>query len=159
MTTREKGPGQASRGTLKDAAEESKHQDNSGVPPVSLAEAHKVFRRWLGREYDTDALNAVLAAAAVEQLDGDPLWLLVISGAGNAKTETVQALGGIGAHVVSTISSEAGLLSATPKKDVAKDATGGLLRKIGDRGVLVIKDVTSILSMSGDRRGCPRGSP
>jgi hypothetical protein len=41
-----------------------------------------------------DALNAVLATAAVERLDGDPLWLPVISGSGNAKTETVQTLTG-----------------------------------------------------------------
>lgn len=120
--------------------------------PVALADAHAVFRRWLGPEYDMDALNATLAAAAVERLDGDPLWLLVISGSGNAKTETVQALSGTGATVTSTISSDGALLSASPRKDRGKDATGGLLRKMGDRGVLVIKDVTSILSANRDTR-------
>ncbi len=39
----------------------------------------------------------------------------------------------------------------TPK-DAAKDATGGLLRKLGERGVLVVKDFTSILSMNRDTR-------
>ena len=66
-----------------------------GVPQDSdctLAAAHAVFKRWLGDDYDLDALDAMLAAAAVERLDGDPLWLLIISGSGNAKTETVQAL-------------------------------------------------------------------
>jgi hypothetical protein len=43
-------------------------------------------------------------------------------------------------------------LSGTPQKDRAKNATGGLLRRIGERGVLVIKDVTSVISMSRDRR-------
>ena len=47
-------------------------------------------------------LNAVLATAAAERLTGDPLWLLVVSGPGNAKTETVQALSGAGALVTST---------------------------------------------------------
>ena len=125
---------------------------------VTLAEAHRVFQSWLGDEYDTDALDAMLAATAVERLDGDPLWLLIISGSGNAKTETVQALNGIGAHVVSTISSEGALLSATAKRDRTKDATGGLLREIGDRGVLVIKDVTSILSMNRDQRASVLGA-
>ena len=120
--------------------------------PMSLSDAHAVFRRWLGDDYDTDALDAVLAAAAVERIDGDPLWLLLISGSGNAKTETVQALDGIDAIVTSTISSCGALLSATSRKDRAKDATGGLLRKLEPRGLLVIKDVTSILSMSGDAR-------
>lgn len=119
---------------------------------LDLAGVHKVFKRWLGKDYDLDALNAMLATAAVERLDGDPLWLLIISGSGNAKTETVQALDGINATITSTISSAGALLSATAKRERAKDATGGLLRKIGDRGVMVVKDVTSILSMSGDAR-------
>jgi hypothetical protein len=128
------------------------------VPPISLSDARAVFRRWLGADYDTDALDAVLAAAAVERLDGDPLWLLIVSGSGNAKTETVQALDGIGATLTSTISSEGALLSATSKRERTPDATGGLLRKIGDRGVLVIKDLTSVLSMSGDARGLVLGA-
>lgn len=119
----------------------------------ALEATHDVFRHWLGDTYDLDVLDIVLATAVVEQLDGDPLWTLVISGSGNAKTETVQALAGIGAHVTSTIASEAALLSGTPARDKAKDATGGLLRKIGDHGILVIKDVTSILSMGRELRG------
>jgi hypothetical protein len=122
------------------------------VPVVTLDAVHKAFRRWLGSSYDLTALDAVLSAAAVEQLDGDPVWLLLISGSGNAKTETVTALAGAGAHVTSTITSEGALLSATSKREVTKTATGGLLRKIGDRGLLVIKDFTSILSMNRDSR-------
>lgn len=118
----------------------------------TLEQTHTVFARWLGDGFDLVALDAVLAAAAVEQLDGDPVWLLVVSGSGNAKTETVSALAGAGAYVTSTITSEGALLSATSAKEKAKDATGGLLRKIGDSGVLVIKDVTSILSMNRDSR-------
>ena len=64
-----------------------------------------MFHRWLGEDYDIDALDAMLAAAAVEKFDdgSDPLWLLIISGPGNAKTETVQALDGVGAIVTSSI--------------------------------------------------------
>ena len=112
-----------------------------------------VFHRWLGEDYDTDALDAVLAAAAVEKLDdGRPGVAADHLRSGNAKTETVQALDGVGAIVTSSIIVEAALLSATPKRERAKDATGGLLRQIGDRGLLVVKDVTSILSMNRDTR-------
>jgi hypothetical protein len=113
---------------------------------------HAVFHRWLGAEYDTGSLDAVLAVAACNKLGGDPPWLLVVSGSGNAKTETVGALAGIGAHITSTITSEGALLSATPAKEKTTGSTGGLLRKIGASGVLVIKDFTSVLSMNRDLR-------
>ena len=62
-----------------------------------LDKLHDRCLHWLGEDYDLDALDAMLAAAAVERLDGDPLWLLIVSGSGDAKTETVQPLGGVGA--------------------------------------------------------------
>jgi hypothetical protein len=65
---------------------------------------------------------------------------LVISGPGNAKTETVQSLSGAGALVSSTIASEGAVLSGTPPQQRSKGATGGLLRKLGDDGLLVLKD-------------------
>ena len=119
--------------------------------PQPLDAVHAAFKKWLGEDYDTDVLDAVLAAGAAARLTGDALWLLVISGSGNAKTETVQALAGAGACVTSTISSEGALLSAAPR---SAGATGGLLLKIqlGNHGLLVIKDVTSILSMDNRAR-------
>ncbi|MDI9936582.1 bifunctional DNA primase/polymerase [Rhodococcus sp. IEGM 1351] len=125
--------------------------ENNAIP-IALDEADAVFTKWLGDEYDLDALHAVLAAAACSQLGGDPLWLMLVSGSGNAKTETVQALSKSGAHVTSTITSEGALLSGTPKREKNKSSTGGLLRQLGDSGILVVKDVTSILSMNRDAR-------
>jgi predicted transcriptional regulator len=119
---------------------------------MNIDAAHKAFAKWLGDEYDLDVLDVVLAVAACEQLDGDPPWLLVVSGPGAAKTEIISPLAGAGAHVTSTISSEGALLSATAKRERSKDATGGLLRKVGDHGLLVIKDVTSIISMAREIR-------
>lgn len=121
--------------------------------PITIEQAHQVFRRWLGDTYDTTVLDAVLSAAASERLGGDPCWLMVIAGSGAAKTETVTPLAGAGAVVTSTISSEGALLSATGRKDRDPKANGGLLRKLGTSGLLVIKDFTSILSMSRDTRG------
>lgn len=120
--------------------------------PISLAQCHDAFRGWLGIDYDLGALNAVLAAAVIERMDGDPAWMLLVSGSGNAKTETVQSLAGSGAHVVSAIASEGALLSATSKGERSADATGGLLHQIGSSGILVPKDVTSMLSMDRTAR-------
>ena len=56
--------------------------------------------------------------------------------------------------MVSTITGEAALLSGTSRKERAADATRGLLYKIknSECALLVIKDVTSILSMNRDTR-------
>jgi len=119
---------------------------------AKLEAARLKFREWLGDEYDIAALDMMLCTLAAERLPGDPLWMLCISGSGNAKTETVQAGQGSGAIVISTIQSEGALLSGTSSKDRTKGATGGLLRTIGERGVLVIKDFTSIISAHRDSR-------
>src|SRR5262249_24094074 len=118
--------------------------------PRLLDAAHAIFKKWLGQATNTPVLNAVLATAAVERLTGDPLWLLVISGSANAKTETVRSLAGAGALITSTITSEGALLSATAR---SRGATGGLLKRIGTRGTLVIKDMTSLLEMDVRARG------
>lgn len=131
----------------------ARHAEPTRPEPVSLAACHDAFRGWLGADYDLGALDAVLAAAVIERMDGDPAWLLLISGSGNAKTETVQSLAGAGAHVVSAIASEGALLSATSKGERSAEATGGLLHEIGPSGILVPKDVTSMLSMDRTARG------
>ncbi len=133
--------------------EQAKDEKSKEAPAqCSLVDVHAVFHKWLGDDFDIDALDIVLAAAAAEQLTGDPLWLLIIGGPGAAKTEMAQALTGADAHVISTIASEGALLSASPKRSRRKDATGGLLRLIGERGILVIKDFTSILSADRNTR-------
>jgi hypothetical protein len=116
----------------------------------ALDDLHDRFRHWFGDDYDLESLDAVLAVAAVEKFtDGsDPLWLLVVGGPGGCKTETVTPLKGAGALIVSTITSAGALLSGTAKKEQAKGATGGLLRQLGPSGVMVLKDLTSILSLN-----------
>jgi hypothetical protein len=117
-----------------------------------LEATRSVYTKWLGEEYDLGVSDVALSAAASAKLGGDPPWVQVVGGSGAAKTETIIPLRGANAVLASTISGEAGLLSATSEKDRAKDATGGLLRAIGSNGVLVIKDFTSILSMNRDTR-------
>ncbi len=115
---------------------------------------HERCLHWFGNHYDLDAIDTVMAAGAVEKFnDGsDPLWPLIVGGPGGGKTETVMPLRSCGGLVVSTISSDAALLSGTPQKERKKNATGGLLRQLGERGVLIVKDMTSILSLHPNMR-------
>jgi hypothetical protein len=134
--------------------------DVSGSEPESLparCTLEVVEKRFLELvdKGDLVALRAALAAyAANMHLTGDPVWLGLVSGSSTGKTETAMALRRL-PHVVvaSTLSGEAALLSGTPAKDRAEGATGGLLGRVGDRGMLVLKDFTSIISMQRDRRG------
>lgn len=123
----------------------------SKVP--DLAEVHAVFRKWLGPAFDLQTLDVTLAVAASGlHAAGDPCWVLFVGGSGVGKTEAISALEPSGCLIVSTIGSEAALLSGVPDKQWSSRATGGLLRQVGSRGVVVIKDFTTILSMRRDDR-------
>ena len=52
---------------------------------VRLAELDRTFGRWLGVDYDLAAIHATLAVAAVNRLDGDPAWLLIVGGPGSSQ--------------------------------------------------------------------------
>jgi hypothetical protein len=129
------------------------HRKANGKARYTIEDIHRLFQKWFGKEYDMETADAVLAVVAAEKLPGDPPWLMIISGPGNAKSETVNSVCGVEhAVAVSTISSEGALLSATSKKSRSKAATGGLLRVLGEHGTLVIKDFTSILSVDRNVR-------
>jgi hypothetical protein len=115
----------------------------------ALAAVNAAFRKWLVLK-DLTPVHAVLGAVAANFLPGDPVWLGLIAPPSTAKTEILNALARI-PHVeaVATLSMAA-LLSGTPKGQKAAGAKGGLLRKIGDFGVLTLKDFGSILSMQRD---------
>ncbi len=115
-----------------------------------LTEAVETFRRWLHLP-DPGPLYAVLAAVTANHFDGDPLWLLVVGPPSGGKTELLNAVARRpDVHPAATLT-EAALLSGTPRKE-AKGAAGGLLRVIGDFGILLLKDFTSVLAQNKDTR-------
>ncbi len=101
---------------------------------------------------DTRAAKFAVAVIVANHHDGDPIWGLVVGASGSGKTETIMPMAVLpNVHLVSTLT-EAALLSGTPKKNTAQGAKGGLLRAIGEFGVLLCKDFTSVLSMHRDAR-------
>lgn len=117
----------------------------------ALAAALEVFHRWLYLP-DDDQVVAALGAVAANLVPGDPLWLLFVGPPGSGKTETINPLAHLPyVHPVATFT-EASLLSGSPKREVAKDAKGGLLRTMGDFGIIMAKDFSGVLSMNRDAR-------
>ncbi len=135
-------------------------KESQGQPPfikrdeasAALAQLVATFRKW---QYlpDPRGLYAVLAAYVANLQPGEPLWLLVVAPSGKGKTELLATLTEQPhVHRISTLT-EASLLSGTPQKERAKDASGGLLRQVGTFGILLAKDFTSVLAMNKDKRG------
>lgn len=116
-----------------------------------LGDCITTFRRWLHLP-DPKIVTTVAAAVAANLIDGDPVWLLVVGPPGSGKTETISPLAELDyVHSAATVT-PASLLSGTPPKERATGAKGGLLRLVGDFGVLLCKDFTSVLAQHRDAR-------
>jgi hypothetical protein len=117
----------------------------------ALASTIATFRRWLLLP-DPSPLLAVLGTVAANRLEGDPVWLLLVGPPGGGKSELLSSVAGLhDVHPTATLT-EAALLSGSPKREHGDDAKGGLLRSIGDFGILLCKDFGSVLSMNRDAR-------
>jgi len=144
-------PGQPPDTDTRDAGQASAVVATS-TPHYSLAELTTVFRTWLHMP-DAGALYAILAALVANKMPGDPVWLLAVDVPGGGKTEMLMSTVGLPGIWPTATLTEGSLLSGTSRREKAKDASGGLLRAIGDEGVILLKDFGSILSMNLDTRG------
>lgn len=121
------------------------------APATDLGAVMTTFKQWLHLD-DVGQIYAVLGAVAANRMEGDPVWLKVVGASSGGKTEVLNAILGLpDVHPAATLT-EAALLSGTPKRQQTRGATGGLLRQVGDFGILVCKDFTSVLSMNRERR-------
>jgi Toprim domain len=119
--------------------------------PCAIEETLAVFDRWLLLPNPTP-VYAVLGTVAANLLPGDPVWLGIIGPPSSAKTEILNSISSLPHVVQAATLTPAGLLSGTSKKQYDKTAKGGLLRQIGDFGIIALKDFGSILSMRPDAK-------
>jgi hypothetical protein len=86
------------------------------------------------------------------RLDGDPVWMMLVGPSSGSKGATLDSLlSAPFVHFASTLI-EAALLSGTDRKKMARDSTGGLLKQVGQFGILVMKDFTSVFSQNRDAK-------
>jgi bifunctional DNA primase/polymerase-like protein/primase-like protein len=121
------------------------------VPTRTLEDVIEAFQRWLYLP-DAGIVIVVLGAIAGNLLEGDPVWLVIIAPPGGGKSEVLQSTCGLlDVHPTGTLT-EPSLLSGTSNRDRDKKSKGGLLREIGDFGIILCKDFGSVLSMHRDAR-------
>jgi hypothetical protein len=110
-----------------------------------------VFRKWLVLKDETP-IYATLGTVAANYLIGDPVWLGIVGPPSSAKTEILNSASLLPkVHSVAILTVGA-LLSGVPKKDRSGGSKGGLLREIGEFGIIACKDLGSVLSMPNDTR-------
>lgn len=118
------------------------------IRPRLLAIRH-LCREVLGTDHII--LQTALAAfAANMHLDGVPIWVLLVGPPSSGRSMVISQLRGRPGAVDLGIVTHAGLLSGTPRRDRSETATGGALHELGDRGVLLVSELSSYLT---DGRG------
>lgn len=128
------------------------HVVGEGYEPDSpLATVVDTYRNWLHFP-DPAPIFAALGVAAGHMLPGSPVWLMLVGQASCGKTEVINSLLGLPHTVSASAITEASLLSGSGKKDRDNASTGGLMRELGESGILLLKDFTSVLRMDRDAR-------
>jgi hypothetical protein len=135
--------------------EERWREDDSGamraVPlreDSALAAIRHAFARHLFLP-DTTVVDVVLATYVANHMPGDPVWLLAVGAPSRGKTEVVQSLADMpDVHMLSTLTAQ------TFASGVRKDRNASLLYRLEDQAkhVLVLKDLTTVLTMNRDAR-------
>jgi hypothetical protein len=77
---------------------------------------------------------------------------VLVGGSSRGKTEILIAVDGLeGVRIVGTLT-VAALLSGTARKERSAAATGGVLVELGERGIMVVKDLGAILTLHRESR-------
>jgi hypothetical protein len=127
-------------------------RSQQGEPQASaIDETVAKFREWLLLK-DATPLLALLGTVAANYLPGDPVWFGIVAPGSSAKTEMLNSVSSLPYIHKSGPMTLPALLSGTPKRQRDKTARGGLLREVGDFGIIVAKDFGSILSMRPDAK-------
>lgn len=134
--------------------------DGLGVVPDELSSKTTMldrvlveFRKVLDMP-DPSQIYTMLGAMAANRLKNEPpVWLIIIGPPSSGKSEPLKYFAELPDMHSYTEVTQGGLLSCSPKKEKKADSTGGILKSIGDYGILLISDMSPTLSMGPEQLG------
>lgn len=117
----------------------------------TITDLHAELQKWLSiPPEDADLIDFVLAVVKSHEIPGDPLWAFIVDASGAGKTELLRSLRDReNVHFVSKLSDKALQSGYRDPKHPDKDPS--LLLEL-DEKILIIKDMSSLLSMRFDTR-------
>ena len=120
---------------------------------MKFHQVEKVFNQYLHLENNRDFLPAMLGTVIANRLDALPVWMIFSGKASSSKSEVMGSLDdSMEAHVVSKVSAKslASNINMNAKEMKGKEEPS-LLSKL-DGKVLIVRDATTLISMSDDAR-------
>jgi hypothetical protein len=98
---------------------------------------------------DDFIIDLAIAVTIGIYTSGEPIWLMIVGGSSSGKSEIIQMLGDVNFVYPISNMTENTFLSGMRSVD-GKETS--LLKRIGKKGVIVMKDYTSILAMRSEKR-------
>lgn len=134
--------------------------DNRGATASGVGSATRGDRRWrtvtdvLRKHFhkpDIQAVRAVFASIAAHYLPGVPVWAMLVAPPGSNKTSTLQPLEDLpGIYLIDKLTPNTFLSGQIPEGEV--DRPPSLLHRIGESGILIFPDFSTVLAMKRDDR-------
>lgn len=96
---------------------------------------------------DLRALRILLASYLANLLPGKSIWLMVVGGPSTGKSEMILALEDLPLATKMDHIRRSGLISGTARSQMKAGDPGGLLFELGNKGILLFPDMSSLMSM------------
>lgn len=97
---------------------------------------------------DLGLVRIVIASYHANLLPGRPPWLMAVGGSSSGKSEILTSLEELPLVTTADNLTRSALVSGTARSKMRSGDPGGMLMEIGDKGIMVIPDMSTIMALS-----------